>query len=296
MAHATPPIVNALSVDVEDYYHASIFQEATKALGPRRFESRVVAAVDRVLSLLARHHVVATFFVLGEVAAAQPALVRLIASLGHEIACHGYDHSLVSSLSPCQFRASVGKAKHLLEDLTSKAVVGYRAPTFSMSSARSWAYSTLAELGFTYDSSVYPINHDRYGEPSAPRTVHIVYPGPPHPLLEVPIGTLRLLGVNWPIGGGGYFRLLPARLVQWGIHRVNAVESQPVVFYLHPWELDPGQPCVPMSLHHRFRHRVGLRRTEGKLTTLLGATRFSTISGVFASTLAITSLAPTRAV
>jgi polysaccharide deacetylase family protein (PEP-CTERM system associated) len=277
-----PGILNALTVDVEEYYHATIVQEAVRGGARCAFESRVVPAADRLLSLLADHRVTATLFVLGEVAAAHPQLIRRMASLGHEIACHGYSHTRISSLTRQQFRSDIARAKGLLEDLTSEPVVGYRAPDFSLPLDPAWVYDTLAALGFTYDSSVYPIRHDRYGDPSAPRAPYALRTGAASPLVELPVGTLRLMGANLPIGGGGYFRLLPLGFVRWGIRRVNRGEHRPVVFYVHPWELDPDQPSVPMPAAQRFRHYVGLRRTQQKLAALLAAVRFGCVREVYA--------------
>ena len=267
------PIVNALSIDVEEYYHATVFQEAVDGV-TAGLESRVQASTERVLALLASAGVKATFFVLGEVAAAHPDVVRKIARDGHEVACHGYQHDLVSGQSPQTFRAGVRRARSVLEDLAGQAVVGYRAPSFSIGPAERWAYAVLAEEGFRYDSSVYPILHDRYGDREAPRFPYEVRRSGPERLIEFPIGTVRLFGVNFPVGGGGYFRLLPGGLFETGINRVNVVERKPVMFYFHPWELDPGQPRPPMAWHRRFRHYVGLARHETKLASLLRSTSF----------------------
>jgi len=269
-------VVNALSVDVEEYFHAVIFQEGTRDLGPRSLESRVEGSVDRVLRLLRDHETRASFFVVGEVAAAHPAMVRRIADEGHEIACHGYRHELVSRQTPDAFRADVRRAKALLEDVTGQRVIGYRAPNFSIGQAQRWAYSVLVEEGFCYDSSTYPIRHDRYGDPRAPRFPHPIPHDGSAPLIEFPIGTARVAGVNLPIGGGGYFRLLPVGLIRRAIRRTNARERQPIMFYFHPWELDPGQPRLAMPWRMRFRHYVGLEREEAKLSRLLRGVRFTT--------------------
>ncbi len=203
-------ITNALSVDVEEYYHAAIFRRGTNGRGPRHFESRVEESVDRLLALLGEHHARATFFVLGEVAALHPAMVRTIAAAGHEIGCHSDRHEDVSAQSPHEFRADTRRAKARIEDAVGEAVVGYRAPNFSIGPAQSWAYQVLLEEGFRYDSSTHPIVHDRYGQPDAPRFPHEIYRDGSASLTEFPIGTVRLLGLNLPIGGGGFFRLLPA--------------------------------------------------------------------------------------
>ena len=267
-------ITNALSVDVEEYYHAEIFRRGTAALAAPRLESRVEASVDRVLGLMREHRARATFFVLGEVAALRPAMVRRIAAEGHEIASHGDRHESVNRQGPREFRADIRQAKARIEDAVGEAVIGYRAPNFSIGPAQSWAYQILLEEGFRYDSSTHPIVHDRYGQPGAPRFPYEIHRDGPDSLVEFPIGTARLLGVNLPIGGGGFFRLLPGALTRWGIQHVNAAERRPVMFYLHPWELDPGQPRPAMAWRYRFRLYVGLKKETAKLAALLGRFRF----------------------
>jgi polysaccharide deacetylase family protein (PEP-CTERM system associated) len=268
-------VVNALSVDVEEYYHALVFRDGTKGRPPGRLESRVEDSVERVLRLFAERELRATFFVLGEVASAHPVLVRKIAGNGHEIACHGLHHELVSGQPPAGFRADVRQAKEILEDLTGEPVVGYRAPNFSIGRGQRWAYDVLLEEGFRYDSSTYPILHDRYGDPGAPRFPYAIHWNGGERLMEFPIGTVRRGGVNLPIGGGGYFRLLPATWIRRGIERVNRREGRPAMFYFHPWELDPDQPRPAMRWPHRLRHYVGMRRAEAKLTHLLDSLRFT---------------------
>jgi polysaccharide deacetylase family protein (PEP-CTERM system associated) len=275
--------VNALSIDVEEYYHATVFQEAVKGV-TAGLESRVEASTDRVLELLAAPGVKATFFVLGEVATKHPAIVCRIAEEGHEVACHGYHHDLVFGQSPETFRAGIRKAKAVLEDIGGQPVVGYRAPSFSIGPAERWAYAVLAEEGFRYDSSMYPIVHDHYGDREAPRFPYEIWRNGRERLIEFPIGTVRLWGVNLPVGGGGYFRLLPGGLFEAGIRRVNTRERKPVMFYFHPWELDPGQPKPPMAWHRRFRHYVGQHRHEAKLAHLLRSTSFGTVREVLART------------
>ena len=273
-------LVNALSVDVEEYFHATIFRNGTRAQGCRRFESRVEASVERLLGLLRERHTRATFFTLGDIAATHPSVVRRIAAERHEIACHGDRHEDVCDQSPRQFRTDIRRAKGRLEDLVGDSVIGYRAPNFSIGRAQGWAYEILLEEGFCYDSSMFPILHDRYGEPGAPRFPYEIYRTGSVSLTEFPIGTARLLGLNFPIGGGGYFRLSPFALVRRGIQHVNDVERQPIMFYLHPWELDPGQPRPPMAWRHRFRHYVGMEQEAAKLVRLLGEFRFGTARDV----------------
>jgi polysaccharide deacetylase family protein (PEP-CTERM system associated) len=268
-------------VDVEEYFHAKVFQEGTN--GARTgLQSRVEASTERVLALLASSGARATFFVLGQVAANHPNLVRKIAGEKHEVACHGDGHELVSRQTPPEFRADVRRAKALLEDITGESVVGYRAPNFSIARAQAWAYEILMAEGFRYDSSLYPIRHDSYGDHDAPRFQHDVLRNGSARLIEFPIGTTRLLGVNLPIGGGGYFRLLPMALTRAGIRRVNARERQPVLFYFHPWELDPHQPRPAMPWRNRVRHYIGMAREEKKLARLFHDIKFATIRDVLA--------------
>ena len=269
-------ITNALSVDVEEYYHAAIFRHGTRGLGTGGFESRVEQSVERLLELLNDHFARATFFVLGEIATHHPGIVRRIAAQGHEIACHGNGHDDVYRLSPGEFRADIRKAKARIEDAVGDPVTGYRAPNFSIGRAQSWAYKILLEEGFRYDSSTYPILHDRYGQPRAPRVPYEIWRDGSASLMEFPIGTARLLGVNLPVGGGGYFRLSPFALTRFGIQDVNIRERRPVMFYLHPWELDPGQPRPPMAWRHRFRHYVGIKKEVAKLDCLLAHFSFGT--------------------
>jgi polysaccharide deacetylase family protein (PEP-CTERM system associated) len=274
-------ITNALSVDVEEYYHAAIFRRGTTASGS--LESRVEQSVERLLGLMNEHRARATFFVLGEVAALHPAMVRTIAREGHEVGCHGDRHENVDVQSPREFRADIRQAKARIEDALGEAVIGYRAPNFSIGRAQSWAYQILIEEGFRYDSSTHPILHDRYGQPGAPRFPYEVCRTGADSLVEFPIGTVRLLGVNLPIGGGGYFRLSPFALTRMGIEHVNLVERRPVMFYLHPWELDPGQPRPPMAWRHRFRLYVGIENEVAKLSALLGHFKFGTAADVLQS-------------
>jgi polysaccharide deacetylase family protein (PEP-CTERM system associated) len=273
-------IMNALTVDVEEYYHAAIFRRGTSALKERRFESRVVGSMEQLLALLKRHQSKGTFFVLGEVAAAHPALVRRIAEEQHEVACHGDLHEDVCRQRPREFRADVRRAKAQIEQIIGQEVIGYRAPNFSIGPDQSWAYEILAEEGYQYDSSLHPIHHDRYGQPNAPRFPHQIWDNGVSSLTEFPIGTARVLGMNLPIGGGGFFRLLPFSLIRLGMRRVNLREEQPVMFYLHPWELDPGQPRPPMSWPYRFRHYVGVEKEADKLGRLMALFRFGTVRDV----------------
>ena len=284
-------IVNALSVDVEEYYHGMEFEAALTAAERQRLPSRVEYGVNRALDILASHDDRATFFVVGIVAEAHPRLVRRIAEAGHEVSCHSYRHELVSRQTPDEFRADIHRAKATLENITGEPVLGYRAPNFSIARSAGWAFDILLEEGFRYDSSIYPIIHDRYGDSHSPRFPYEIRRESDTCLIEFPIGTVSLFGVNLPIGGGGYFRLFPADLIRRGIARVNSRERQPTMFYFHPWELDPEQPRTPMPWAHRFRHYVGLSRMKAKLDHLLQATRFTTAREVLRTAGLLTGLA-----
>ncbi len=267
-------IVNAMTVDVEDYFHVSGFADLIRPEDWPNLESRVEANTHKLLDIFAAHKVSATFFVLGWVAERHVSLVKAIQRAGHEIACHGYAHSLVYQASPEEFRKDVRRAKKLLEDVTGSPVDGYRAPSFSIVKSSLWALDILAEEGFQYDSSIFPIRHDRYGIPDAHRFPHQWQATNGNGLAEFPISTSRVWGVNVPVGGGGYFRLLPYALTRWAIQRLNNVEQRPAVVYIHPWELDPAQPRVPGPLVGRFRHYVNLHTTESKLHRLLDGFSF----------------------
>jgi len=286
-AAAPRPPAHMLSIDVEEYFQVEAAAAAVSRDDWSGFPKRLDRQVDRLLQLLADRHVAATFFILGWVARHEPAVVRRIADAGHEIASHGMDHQMLGQLGPERFRRDLADCRRLLSDLTGQPVVGYRAPTFSLTHRTAWALDVLAEAGFVYDSSVFPIHHDRYGVPEAPRFPHqAVGPGGGE-ILEVPPLTVRLMRVNWPLGGGGYLRLLPARLIAHGLRRAEREGWQGMI-YLHPWELDPDQPVLPMSRPARWRHRVNLKRTSRKLAWLLGRFRFAPVSSTlvgFAPTL-----------
>lgn len=272
-------VVNAMSVDVEDYFQVSAFDQAVSRDQWDRFESRVSANTERVLATLARRSTRATFFVLGWVAERYPALVRQIADRGHEIASHGYDHRLVFDLTPEEFRADLRRAREAIESAAGVQVRGYRAPSFSITARSLWALDILIEEGYAYDASIFPIHHDRYGMPSAPRHIHTIT-RPAGTLWEVPGSTTRVSGMNVPIAGGGYFRLLPYGWTRLGIARVNRLERQPVVFYIHPWELDPEQPRLPASQLTRLRHYRNLSETVPRLERLLSEFRFDSIGSI----------------
>lgn len=290
-AKLTPAgLTNYLTIDVEDYFHVSAFEAISPPHSWAEREHRVEASTDRVLALLAERNVHATFFVLGYVAEHSPALVRRIAAAGHEVASHGHGHRRVGSLSRAEFRDDIRRSKAGLEDQAQSPVLGYRAPSYSISHQTSWAFDELLDAGYRYDSSIFPIRHDFYGIAEWPRFAGPVVkaadgrwlPGLAAAgddcLLEFPITTVRLGGRNLPIAGGGYFRLLPYKATRWGLRRINRVDGQPFVFYLHPWEFDPAQPRMQgASWKSRFRHYLNLRKTEGRFRRLLGDFRFGTL-------------------
>jgi polysaccharide deacetylase family protein (PEP-CTERM system associated) len=270
------PIVNAMSVDVEDYFHVSAFDGVVSRGHWDTYESRVVANTHRLLELFERTRTSSTFFVLGWVAERYPALVREIVSAGHEVASHGYHHQLAYMLTPQQFREDVRTAKATLEGLTGRPVLGYRAPSYSIVQSNLWALDVLIEEGYSYDASIFPIKHDRYGIPDATRHVHVLT-RKSGSLVEFPGSTVRLGGMNLPVSGGGYFRLLPYRWTTWGINRLNR-EGMPAMFYVHPWELDPGQPRFEVGALTRVRHYRGLADTSRRLERLLNEFRFAPVS------------------
>jgi polysaccharide deacetylase family protein (PEP-CTERM system associated) len=262
-----PAIRNALTIDVEDYFHVTALASAVDRRRWSEFESRVEGNTQRLLDLFAKEGVTGTFFVLGWVAEHCPALVRDVYRAGHEIACHGLTHELVYKQTPAVFHEETRRAKQMLEDLIGARVRGYRAATYSIVAESLWAIDILRELGFEYDSSIFPIRHDLYGIPDAPRFPY--HPGSGS-LLEIPLTTIELAGCRLPCSGGGYFRLLPYPVFRWALQRVNQRDRQPVVFYCHPWEIDPDQPRVGgTSLRSRFRHYLNLSATEQRLKSLL---------------------------
>jgi polysaccharide deacetylase family protein (PEP-CTERM system associated) len=274
-----PGIVNAMTVDVEDYFHVSAFDGIVSRARWDAFDSRVARNTDRLLEVFDDAGVRGTFFVLGWVATRFPALVRRIADQGHEVASHGYNHQLLYLLTPAQFREDVRSAKTAIENASGRPVLGFRAPSYSVVESSMWAIDILIEEGHTYDSSIFPIYHDRYGIPDSPRHPYTLR-RPSGSLLEVPGSTVRLGGVNWPIAGGGYFRQLPYAWTRWGIDRVNRIEREPVVFYTHPWELDPDQPRIQVGAVTRVRHYRGLHRTSARLARLLRDFRFDSVASV----------------
>lgn len=281
---APAPIVNAMSIDVEDYFHVSVFDGLVPRSAWGSMESRVRANTDRLLGIFAECGVRSTFFVLGWVAERYPTLVRDIAAAGHEVASHGYAHRLIYDQTSDSFREDVRRAKQLLEDACGGRVAGYRAPSYSITPRSLWALDVLLEEGYQYDSSIFPIRHDRYGIPVSARAPYVI-DRPAGRLVEVPASTTRVGPLNLPVAGGGYFRILPYAWTQWGIARVNRLERRPAVFYLHPWEIDPDQPRLQAGALSRFRHYRNLHDTERRLRRLLADFRFDTMRAIVADTL-----------
>jgi len=273
-------IRNAMTCDVEDYFQVSAFAPyIDRASWPTR-ECRVEANMERILALYERHGVRATFFTLGWIAERYPAMVRRIVAAGHELASHGYGHLRASDQSRAEFDNDIRSSKALLEDIGGQAVVGYRAPSFSIGHANLWALDALHEAGYKYSSSIYPIAHDHYGMPDAPRFAF--YPNGPDGLLEVPITTVKLAGRNLPAGGGGYFRLLPYALSRWMMEKVNREDREPALFYFHPWEVDPGQPRPEgLGAKARFRHYINIDRMERRLEHLARDFKWDRMDRIF---------------
>lgn len=277
----SPAIVNAMTIDVEDYFHVSVFDGLVPRAEWERLESRVSANTERLLRLFEEGGVTATFFVLGWVAERYPALVSRIAAMGHEVASHGYAHRLIYDQTPSAFRDDVRRAKDLLESVTGCRVDGYRAPSYSITPRTLWALDVLIEEGYRYDASIFPIRHDRYGIPVSPRHRYVFTRGAGS-LLEAPASTVRWGPFHLPIGGGGYFRILPYAWTRWGIRRLNRQEKQPAIFYLHPWEIDPEQPRLEAGWLGRFRHYRNLGQTEGRLRRLLAEFSFAPLRRLLA--------------
>lgn len=280
MTSPSDSIVNALTVDVEEYFHPNAMDGA---VDPSEWDSlprRVEECTHRLLDMLSEHGVRATFFVLGWVAERFPGLVGEIAGRGHEVACHGFAHRLAYRLGPERFRTDAERARGVLEDRLGRRVEGFRAASYSITSASLWALDALIDLGFAYDSSIFPVRHDLYGIPDFSRVpVRVRRAG--GEILEFPPSTVRLAGRNWPVAGGGYFRLLPYRLTRLAIRRLNRRERLPAMVYVHPWEIDPEQPRLPAGRGARFRQYTNLSRTESRLRRLLADFRFAPIREAF---------------
>ena len=284
-----------MTVDVEDWFQVQAFANTIPRSEWEALPRRVEQNTDRFLELFAKTGVRATFFTLGWVADRHPALVRRIVSGGHELASHGYAHRLATEQEPAEFREDVGRARRLLEDVGGVPVLGYRAPTFSINTRNPWAFRVLADEGYSYSSSIFPVRHDLYGMPDAPRLpFRPDTEGLDGRLLEIPMTTVRIGSRNLPCSGGGYFRLLPYLLFRAGLRRFNGTEHAPGVFYTHPWEIDAGQPRVKNAPRlAQFRHTINLGRTYGRIARLLEDFRWDRMDRVFARDLA-TASAPVR--
>ena len=268
------PVLNAMTIDVEDYFQVSAFE----GLAPRHrwdvFESRVEANTTRLLEIFDDAGVKSTFFVLGWVAQRFPQLVQEIAARGHELASHGFLHRLVYDTTREAFRDDIRRSKDIIESASGLPVVGYRAPSYSITPRSLWAFDILIEEGYRYDASVFPIHHDRYGIPPSPREPYVIRRAA-GTLIEAPGSAVRVGPMNLPVGGGGYFRLLPYGWTRWGLRRINEQDHRGAIFYLHPWEIDPGQPRLPVGLLGRFRHYRNLDQTESRLRQLLADFRWA---------------------
>jgi len=266
-------MLNALSFDVEDYFQVAALAGAVDRSSWESTPRRVERSTGLLLEILASSNTRATFFFLGWVAEREPQLVRRVAAAGHEIACHGYSHRLVYEQTPEEFREETLRSKVLLEDQAQAPVLGYRAASYSITRRSLWALDTLVEAGFVYDSSIFPVRHDRYGIPDAPRAPHLIQRDAGR-LVEFPPSTAQLPGARLPVAGGGYFRIFPYGITRWAVRRVNA-EGLPFIFYLHPWEVDPGQPRVRVGWLSRFRHYTNLDHCEARLRCLLSEFQFA---------------------
>ncbi len=273
-------IKNAMTIDVEDYFHVSAFEHHIPRSNWNNLPCRIERNMELVLELLAKHKIQATFFMLGWVAERYPQIVRSIVENGHELASHGYQHIRVSNQQQSEFGQDIIRTKALLEDVGSTAVNGYRAASYSIGEDNSWAHHELRDAGYLYSSSIYPIHHDHYGMPSAPRFTYSPIEG--DGFLEIPITTATLFGRRFPGGGGGYFRFYPYWLSRWMLQRVNEVDGQPGIFYFHPWEVDPEQPRqTGISLKTRFRHYLNLRKMEARLERLFADLAWDRMDRVF---------------
>ncbi|MBU2869103.1 XrtA system polysaccharide deacetylase [Colwellia sp. E2M01] len=272
------PEKQALTVDVEDYFHVSAFENSIDKSDWQNLELRVEKNTYRLLELFEQKQAKCTFFTLGWVAERCPNLIKAIVDQGHELASHGYAHQRTTGMTQAQFRADVSQSKQILEDASGQAVVGYRAPSFSINDSNTWVYETLTELGFEYSSSTYPIEHDLYGVPHWPRFKYQREEG----IIEIPIPTTRKNEENTGIGGGGYFRLYPYWLSKRRIDKYLNAEKQPYSFYFHPWEIDPEQPRVAGApIKSKLRHYINLSRMEGKIMRLLDDYQWDTMKNVY---------------
>lgn len=281
---------NALTVDVEDYFHVAAFSRQIDTATWDRFPLRVERNTHRLLDLFAERSIRATFFVLGWVAERCPSLVRMIVDQGHEVACHGYSHQLIYEQTPAVFRKETARAKACLEDQAQRPVLGYRAASYSITKRSLWALDILAELGFIYDSSIFPVHHDRYGIPDSPRWPYRLDTSGGGSIIEFPPSTMAVGGHRLPVAGGGYFRIYPYELTRFALSRINQSERQPFIFYLHPWEIDPEQPRIRTGWLSTFRHYTNLSRCEARLCQLLRDFRFAPAGDVLEGLAAIPAI------
>jgi polysaccharide deacetylase family protein (PEP-CTERM system associated) len=279
---AVAPIVNAMTVDVEDYFHVAALAGSIDRSTWDQREYRAEVSTRLLLDLFEESNIRATFFVLGWVARRSPELIREIARRGHEVASHGMSHKLVYNQTIEEFSSETYESKALLEDLIGAPVLGYRASTYSITSRSLWALDILKEAGFAYDSSIFPIRHDMYGIPDAPQVPSRITTPKGESIVEFPMSTAPMFGTRIPVSGGGYFRLLPYWLTRAGLHKLNHELQRPFIFYLHPWEVDPGQPRVRTNWKSRFRHYTNLGGTEARLRRLIGEFRFGRVRDVLA--------------
>jgi len=271
-------VLNAMTVDVEDFFHVSAFESIITPDKWQKYQPRVDANTKRLLDVFAQHNVKSTFFVLGWVAERYPELIKEIHKQGHEVASHGYAHRRASEQTREEFKVDVLRSKNHLEDLLGEKVIGYRAPSFSIGYTNEWAFEVLVELGFKYSSSTYPVKHDLYGTPDWPRFAY----NRPEGIVEIPIPTLKLMGKQIPIGGGGYFRLYPYWFAKFLVNQYLQSEKQPYSFYFHPWEIDPNQPRVEgASFKSKFRHYLNLEKMEGRLDNLMSDFNWGTMKQVY---------------
>ncbi|RIZ66706.1 MAG: DUF3473 domain-containing protein [Methylococcales bacterium] len=272
--------INAMSIDVEDYFQVSAFEPYIKKNQWDNLPHRVENNTHKILDILEDRQIKATFFTLGWVAERYPSIVKRIVADGHELACHGYEHIRVTEQTPDQFRSDVYKAKNILEQQSGKEIKGYRAASYSIGASNLWALNVLQEMGFKYSSSIYPVKHDLYGMPEAPR--FMFEPLQNLDFKEIPITTVRMGTKNWPCGGGGFFRFYPYALSKWALNRVNQQEQKPAIFYFHPWEIDPNQPRQNgLSLKTKTRHYLNLDKMEARLNQLLTDFKWDTMENVF---------------
>ena len=278
-------MINALTVDVEDYFHVQAFAGVIRRADWWRYPTRVERNTYRLLEILASRRIRATFFVLGWVARRCPRLLRDIFDADHEIGCHGYAHQMIGRGSEKEFRQDIRRSKAIIEDIVGAEVESYRAPSYSITASTLWALDVLSEEGFRRDSSIFPVVHDHYGIPRAPRFPHYRLVRNGKRIAEFPPSTLRAYGVNIPVAGGGYLRLLPYGVTAWAIRHINHKEAQPALLYLHPWEIDPEQPRISAPWRSRFRHYHSLHSTEDKLVRLLRDFSWGSMSEVLSFSL-----------